>query len=160
MRVQSSRGYSKKEKENACAAIQQESQLRIVLFIVGQTDAKALSSRSPPPLHAVQPLVLGFNMSDKDRMDRVWPIITNTEAIAIDHAWAGSPGTLHKTLHNSTVEVWAKPLPEHQVAILVLNIGTLLHITVGVRWHGGGLGGAGCGGWCGGWHDGCRNTAL
>jgi alpha-galactosidase len=69
------------------------------------------------------PLILGFNMSDADRMDRVWPIITNKEAIAIDHSWAGSPGMLHKTLHNNSIEVWAKPLPKDQVAILVLNAG-------------------------------------
>ena len=56
--------------------------------------------------------------------DRVWPIITNTEAIAIDHAWAGSPGTLHKTLQNGRVEIWAKPLGANGVAIMVLNVGT------------------------------------
>ena len=33
------------------------------------------------------PLVLGFNLSDAKIMDRVWPVITNREAIAIDHAW-------------------------------------------------------------------------
>ena len=70
------------------------------------------------------PLVLGFNMSNAKQMDRVWPIISNIEAIAIDHAWAGSPGMLYKTLQNNTVEIWAKPLPEHKVAILVLNAGT------------------------------------
>jgi hypothetical protein len=51
--------------------------------------------------------VLGFNMSDQDQMDRVWPIITNKEAILVDHAWAGMPGTLFKILENG-VEVWAK----------------------------------------------------
>ena len=70
------------------------------------------------------PLVLGFNMSNANQMDRVWPIISNKEAIAIDHAWAGSPGMLYKTLQNNTVEIWAKPLPEQKVAILVLNAGT------------------------------------
>lgn len=69
------------------------------------------------------PLVLGFNMSDQDRMNRVWPIITNREAIAVDHAWAGLPGTLFKTLLNDTLEVWSKPLPDQQVAVLVLNVG-------------------------------------
>ena len=29
-------------------------------------------------------------------MDRVWPIISNTEALAVNHAWAGKPGTLAK----------------------------------------------------------------
>ena len=35
------------------------------------------------------PLILGFNLSDAAIMDRVWPFITNREAIAIDHGWAG-----------------------------------------------------------------------
>ena len=60
-------------------------------------------------------------MSDAAVMDRVWPTITNKEAIAIDHAWAGSPGGLHKTLANGTVEIWAKPLPGSEVAVLLLN---------------------------------------
>ena len=63
----------------------------------------------------------GFNMSNSLIMDRVWPTITNREAIAVDHAWAGSPGMLYKTLHNDTVEVWAKPLPQQAVAVLILN---------------------------------------
>jgi len=40
------------------------------------------------------PLILGFDMSNKEAMDRVWPIITNTDALAVNHAWAGRPGTL------------------------------------------------------------------
>jgi hypothetical protein len=72
-------------------------------------------------------------MSNTDQMDRVWPIITNREAIAIDHAWAGSPGALHKTLQNGTVEVWIKPLPAHKIAVLVLNAGladTVVHLSL------------------------------
>ena len=59
-------------------------------------------------------------MSDAVIMDRVWPTITNREAIAVDHAWAGSPGMLYKTLQNGTVEIWTKPLPQ-AVAVLILN---------------------------------------
>jgi len=40
------------------------------------------------------PLILGFDMLDNAKMTRVWPIITNTEAIAINQAWFGSPGQL------------------------------------------------------------------
>lgn len=40
------------------------------------------------------PLILGFDMLDDKTMERVWPIITNTEAIAINQAWFGSPGQL------------------------------------------------------------------
>lgn len=66
-------------------------------------------------------VVQGFNMSDAQTMDRVWPTITNREAIAVDHAWAGSPGMLYKSLHNDTVEIWAKPLSQQAVAVLILN---------------------------------------
>ena len=75
------------------------------------------------------PLILGFNLSDSAAMDRVWPIITNREAIAIDQAWAGLPGTLHKVLNSGDgdgdgdIELWAKPLPGRRVAVLVLNAG-------------------------------------
>lgn len=40
------------------------------------------------------PLILGFDMLDDAKMERVWPIITNQEAIAINQAWFGSPGQL------------------------------------------------------------------
>lgn len=63
----------------------------------------------------------GFNMSDTVTMDRVWQTITNREAIAVDHGWAGNPGLLYKTLHNDTVEIWTKPLPQQAVAVLILN---------------------------------------
>ena len=40
------------------------------------------------------PLVLGFDMSDATIMDKVWPVITNKEVIAVNQAWAGSAGQL------------------------------------------------------------------
>ena len=40
------------------------------------------------------PLILGFDMLDDSKMARVWPIITNREAIAVNQAWFGSPGQL------------------------------------------------------------------
>ena len=40
------------------------------------------------------PLILGFDMTSDAKMSRVWPIITNREAIAINQEWAGSPGQL------------------------------------------------------------------
>ena len=47
------------------------------------------------------PLVLGHNVSDDAANDAVWGIVSNTEAIAINQAWAGHPGRLVKT--------WAPP---------------------------------------------------
>lgn len=40
------------------------------------------------------PLVLGTDLNDTDTLDRIWSIITNTEALAVNEAWAGMPGTL------------------------------------------------------------------
>lgn len=40
------------------------------------------------------PLILGFDLTNQDSMDRVWPIISNTEAIAVNQQWAGHPGML------------------------------------------------------------------
>jgi len=43
------------------------------------------------------PLVLGFDTSNTTTMDRVWSIITNPDALAVNQQWAGSPGTLVKS---------------------------------------------------------------
>ena len=45
------------------------------------------------------PLVLSFDVTKRDAdggltLDRVWPIITNKEAIAVNQRWDGSPGRL------------------------------------------------------------------
>lgn len=40
------------------------------------------------------PLILGFQLTDEATMDRVWPVVSNTEAIAISQTWAGHPGRL------------------------------------------------------------------
>jgi len=43
------------------------------------------------------PLILGCNMTDAATMDRVWATITNLDALAVNHDWAGLPGTLVKS---------------------------------------------------------------
>lgn len=63
------------------------------------------------------PLVLGFDMNLTRTMDRVWPIITNTEALAVNQAWAGHPGTLAKVYPMSglapVLENWcSRPGPD------------------------------------------------
>jgi len=42
------------------------------------------------------PLILGFDLTDQSKMDRVWDIISNTEAIQVSQTWAGHPGMLVK----------------------------------------------------------------
>lgn len=40
------------------------------------------------------PLVLSFDLTNKPAVDRVWPILSNKEAIAVNQHWNGSPGQL------------------------------------------------------------------
>lgn len=42
------------------------------------------------------PLILGFDMYNSSIMDRVWPTITNPDALMVNEQWAGHPGTLIK----------------------------------------------------------------
>lgn len=49
------------------------------------------------------PLILGYNLNDATLTDKVWDIVSNREAIAINQAWAGHPGRQVKT--------WQPPAP-------------------------------------------------
>ena len=97
------------------------------------------------------PLILGLDVTDEAEMDSVWDIVSNTEAIAIDQAWHGHPvstfsntHTLHRclvcdspafetclcgqgklVLEHGGMQVWSKPLGEHQVAVLFVHDGVL-----------------------------------
>lgn len=96
------------------------------------------------------PLVLGLDVRNDTTMDAVWPIISNTEALAVNSAWAGSSGTriLADTAGNVTWtpcgfwptcgapgwEVWSKPLPDGAAAVLVLNHRADVNATVPILW--------------------------
>ncbi|EDQ91557.1 uncharacterized protein MONBRDRAFT_31543 [Monosiga brevicollis MX1] len=56
------------------------------------------------------PLILGFDLQDQAKFDRVWPIISNKEAIAVNQQWAGHPGMLVTTLspEGSKLYPWAE----------------------------------------------------
>eukprot|EP00038_Savillea_parva_P008836 m.179517 g.179517 ORF g.179517 m.179517 type:complete len:497 (-) comp14778_c0_seq1:22-1512(-) len=97
------------------------------------------------------PLTLSLDFRNDSAVDSVWDIITNTAAIDVNQAWAGSPGTvfatspstvnlgprvplrgaaraLEGTVAQELVEVpawqaWYKPLPGGAAAILVANHG-------------------------------------
>jgi len=43
------------------------------------------------------PLILGYDLNDENITSKVWDIIANKEAIAINQAWAGHPGRQVKT---------------------------------------------------------------
>ena len=89
------------------------------------------------------PLVLGFDLRDTQKMEEVWPIISNTEALRVNEAWAGDAGVLvassdeEVTFQNCSWfnndpckhpawMVWAKVLPPapsgaYRVAALLMN---------------------------------------
>ena len=83
------------------------------------------------------PLILGLDLTDDTTVDKVWDIITNSEAIAVNKAWAGHPGTLVKNTtaaNGDPVEIWSKPLGNAgsltggattRVAVLVMNIANI-----------------------------------
>ena len=67
------------------------------------------------------PLILSFDVADDAKLEAVWPIVSNEEAIAVNQAWAGFPGTL--VVDAPAYQVWAKPLGG-ATAALVFNRGT------------------------------------
>jgi alpha-galactosidase len=104
----------------------------------------------PPPLSYVEsrtnfgawcilssPLILGLNVTDGPTLDGVWDIITNTEAIAINQAYAGFSGS--EVAHSATNvtftpcngkfksctfpswQILYKPLPGGRTAVQIIN---------------------------------------
>ena len=86
------------------------------------------------------PLILSHDMTNDTVSDSVWPIITNTEALAVSKAWAGMSGTVFKdsgaamvklsTTDNKSgdahgaVPAWQyfyKPIDGKSVAVLLMN---------------------------------------
>ena len=76
------------------------------------------------------PLTLGYDLTDDNITERIWDIIANKEAIAINQAWAGHPGKLLRNLtsgqaswpaekgpngcggYSCDTQLWVKPLSE------------------------------------------------
>eukprot|EP01052_Picozoa_sp_SAG31_P006596 SAG31_NODE_304_length_18019_cov_10.386440_11_plen_363_part_00 len=58
------------------------------------------------------PLILSFDPTNATAIDRVWPIITNTEAIAVNKAWSGSPGAI-LTESSALVRMWCFQAARH-----------------------------------------------
>eukprot|EP01060_Flectonema_neradi_P004609 TRINITY_DN129_c0_g1_i1.p1 TRINITY_DN129_c0_g1~~TRINITY_DN129_c0_g1_i1.p1 ORF type:complete len:413 (+),score=99.17 TRINITY_DN129_c0_g1_i1:62-1300(+) len=70
------------------------------------------------------PLILGHDLTNEALTDKIWPIISNTEAIAVNQAWAGHPGRLVKQwggVGGNDMQMWAKALPEGKQAVLILS---------------------------------------
>ena len=85
------------------------------------------------------PLVLGLNLTDARTLASMWPIISNSEAIAVNQAYAGSSGTVIFSSPAQTAfapcgwwlpncsfpsQQWLhKPLPGGDAALLLMNNG-------------------------------------
>ena len=83
------------------------------------------------------PLILSNDLNNATIMDKIWPIITNTDALRVNQAWGGFSGSVflqastNITLHdlvNATgpIPLWQafyKPLGDEvgSVAVLVMN---------------------------------------
>lgn len=88
------------------------------------------------------PLILGFDLTDTARLRAAWPIVANEEALAVSQSWAGhpgflvanstevkdfavvwgSPGVLTTNASLPSWQVWAKPLKDNGVAVLVVKV--------------------------------------
>ena len=90
------------------------------------------------------PLVLGIDARNDSEVAKYWPIIANERALGINSAWVGSAGSLLKasqSMAERTAQIgaaceapprqinmpdwliYAKPLPQGSVAVLVINLG-------------------------------------
>ena len=69
------------------------------------------------------PLTLGFDVTNDTLLNRVWPIISNEEVIAINQAFVQHPGTLVKTFTVGDVQVdlWAKPIKKGAIAAFIFS---------------------------------------
>ncbi len=109
---------------------------------------------------ASSPLVLGLDVRSAAAVDAVWSILSNTEVIAVNQAWAGpaegwvgpgiawSGGRIAAAETNVTWapcgwfpncsapswEVWSKPLPGGASAVLLLNHDTTALPSVTLPW--------------------------
>ena len=85
------------------------------------------------------PLVLSFDVRNGSAVDAMWPLVANTEILAVSDAWAGSAGDLILEASTNVTwahcgtapgvspcraaawQVWSKPLPGGGAALLILN---------------------------------------
>ena len=71
------------------------------------------------------PLTLSFDLGNSTVVDAAWPIVTNTEALAVSQSYYGHPGTLldeDKDNAGGAWQVWGKPQGNGATAILVINM--------------------------------------
>jgi alpha-galactosidase len=70
------------------------------------------------------PLTLSFDLGNAPLMELMFPIITNTEVLAVSQSWFGHPGTLvdqDKDNAGQAWQIWAKPQSGGSMAVLLVN---------------------------------------
>ena len=77
------------------------------------------------------PLILSHDLNNATVMDKVWPLISNKEAIAVNQAWAGFSGSVFLAATEEQVhfksgavpawQFWNKPVGGGQVAVFMMN---------------------------------------
>lgn len=127
----------------------------MLMIGVGPTCAGDTCAAAEPPLPSLpeqrthfglwcilsSPLTLSVDFGNASRVDSVWGVITNVDAIAVNQRWAGLPGgqLAQRSADNVTLEHcspewagdkncsvpatqgWYKPLPGGAVALLLVN---------------------------------------
>ena len=92
------------------------------------------------------PLTLGFDVTNPTLMKEVWPIISNTEAIAVSQSWHNHPGRLVASMpagaHDADIqwEAWAKPQANGAMAVLLVS-NSVSDVTASISFSGIGLSG-------------------
>jgi alpha-galactosidase len=77
------------------------------------------------------PLIMGLELTD-EILEPVLDILGNTEAVAVNQAWAGHPGmrlespdcyepSCWRAVQLNMTQTWAKPLPGGELAVLLIN---------------------------------------
>ena len=82
------------------------------------------------------PLVLSMDLTNATVMDKVWPLVTNTDALRVNQAWAGFSGSVFLSAPAETVvlrdavaaeapipawQAFNKPLSATEIAVFVMN---------------------------------------
>jgi hypothetical protein len=86
------------------------------------------------------PLTLSFDLGNTSVLEQAWPIVTNTEALAVSQSYFGHPGTLldeDKDNAGSAWQVWGKPQADGGTAIMIINMmSTIQSFTIPITAYG------------------------
>ena len=69
------------------------------------------------------PLILSFDLTDRRRLERAWPLITNRRILHVNQAWRGDPGRRVHYTDDGGWQGWAKRVGTASYAVLLLNGG-------------------------------------